>query len=63
MSTFAEQGLKEVDKYDATCPSCIASIKFAYANSTLTCPYCGYEKIIPQPELDEERYSIGLEDG
>lgn len=51
MSTFAEQELKEVDKYDATCPSCSASIKFNPANGTLTCPYCRYEEAIPQPEL------------
>lgn len=55
MSTFAEQELKEVDKYDATCPSCSASIKFDPANGTLTCPYCGYEETIPQPELDGDK--------
>ncbi|WP_431027727.1 hypothetical protein [Lysinibacillus sp. LZ02] len=55
MSTFTAEEFKEVDEYDASCPSCSASIQFNPANGTLTCPYCGYEESIPQPELDEDR--------
>ena len=52
MESYTEEKIDVVDKYDATCPSCSASIKFDPASGTLTCPYCGYSESIPQPELD-----------
>lgn len=51
MSSYLEDvPLNEVNEYDAKCPSCSASIRFNPANGKLTCPYCHYEEVIPQPE-------------
>ncbi len=62
MSTEYEQ-LREVDKYDAQCPSCAAPIQFNPATGNLSCAYCGYEEHIPEPEKDEDRIAqeISLE--
>lgn len=54
METY-EDNINVVDKYDATCPSCSAAIKFDPSSGTLTCPYCGYSEDIPQPELDADK--------
>lgn len=55
MDSYTEEKINVVDKYDATCPSCSASIKFDPASGTLTCPYCGYSEDIPQPDLDTDQ--------
>lgn len=52
MDSYTEDNVNVVDKYDATCPSCSASIKFDPASGTLTCPYCGYSEEIPEPDLE-----------
>ena len=60
MNTPTEQEPKVVDKYDAKCPSCSASIKFDPSTGMLTCPYCGYDEEIPQPDLDTEKIAQEL---
>lgn len=60
MDSYTEEEMKVVDKYDATCPSCSAAIKFDPSSGTLTCPYCGYREEIPQPDLDVEKLAQEL---
>jgi predicted RNA-binding Zn-ribbon protein involved in translation (DUF1610 family) len=60
MDTYTEEEMKVVDKYDATCPSCSAAIKFDPSSGTLTCPYCGYSEEIPQPDLDADKVAQEL---
>jgi predicted RNA-binding Zn-ribbon protein involved in translation (DUF1610 family) len=60
METYKEEKYNVVDKYDATCPSCSAAIKFDPASGTLSCPYCGYSEEIPQPELDTDKIAQEL---
>ena len=55
MNPSTEQEIKVVDKYDATCPSCSAAIKFDPSTGKLTCPYCGYDEEIPEPEQNEDK--------
>lgn len=47
--------------FDADCPSCGASVEFNPKTGTLSCPYCGYEAIIPQAEEEENRVAQELD--
>jgi DNA-directed RNA polymerase subunit RPC12/RpoP len=40
-------------QFDATCPSCSASIEFNPAAGNLKCPYCGFETEIAEPEGEQ----------
>ncbi|HWL23219.1 MAG TPA: hypothetical protein VNR38_05640 [Ureibacillus sp.] len=52
-----DEYLKEVDEYDAKCPSCSASIQYNPALGKLLCPYCGYEEEVVQPSSPDEQYA------
>ncbi|MGE8034088.1 hypothetical protein [Lysinibacillus sp. NPDC093692] len=56
MPTQDAENIKQVKlDFDAECPSCSASIEFNPASGKLTCPYCGYETEIADPEKQEEK--------
>lgn len=57
----SEQTLNEAVEYDAKCPSCSSSIKFNPSNGKLTCSYCSYEEMIPQPQLDMDKVAQELD--
>lgn len=48
-------------QFDASCPSCHASIEFNPEVGKLKCPYCGYEADIPAPENEQEQVAQELD--
>lgn len=54
-TTEFENDWKEVDKLSASCPACNAAIQFNPQTSKLSCPYCGFEEEIAQPEQQKDQ--------
>lgn len=56
MSENDSAQIKEASlQFDATCPSCGASIEYNPAVAKLKCPYCDYESDIPSPEEEAQQ--------
>lgn len=41
--------------FDTECPMCSASIQFDPSSGKLSCPYCGYETEIAEPDVEDQR--------